>query len=364
MDDLQGLVERVKAATRIEEIVEATGPEFEFDRRHGRYLRCKQPHNDLVIRTDEGYYVWNKQNEKGDVFNWLERRNGWDFWECLRYLAERAKIEIPEKLEKGTPESRAVFKAQRELLGIAAEVLHQYLLKDADALGYARGRGWSDETIKACKLGFTGRSPAAAAKDIGGEFALYGVDPESKPAVSVIGFKGDVTGWCQRHGVPVNKDWVEWGMVPGMVGRKRLVYVHMEGGKAVYLTGRNILGDETNREGRTVKSYNLPRELAGERRVYFNQEYGRKAERCVVVEGQADAITWGQWGMPAVALCGTQWLDHEGLLRELRERHGLLYLGMDQDEAGVKALVGNGDWPLGRWAGGEARVVDLRLETP
>ena len=147
-------------------------------------------------------------------------------------------------------------------------------------------------------------------------------------------------------------------MIPGVMGRTRLVYVHWEGGRAKYLSCRNILGAETNKEGRMVKSYNLPVILGGQRRLYFNHAYGRRAEECVLVEGQADAVTLGQWGFPAAAIAGTSWEDHTEALQELRKRHQRLYIGLDADDAGLTALMGKDkSWPLWETLGAMCRVV-------
>ena len=48
------------------------------------------------------------------------------------------------------------------------------------------------------------------------------------------------------------------------------------------------------------------------------------------MEGQADALTLDQWGIPAVALAGT--FAGDGLLASLFEK--AVYLGLDTDQAG------------------------------
>jgi hypothetical protein len=107
---------------------------------------------------------------------------------------------------------------------------------------------------------------------------------------------------------------------PGM-----LVYPHVEGGRVVYVSARSI-------EGKT--HYNPPSELIGERRVYVNWEFSPRSDELVVVEGQADAVTCGQWGIPALALAGCS--ANEELLVRLA-RHQRVYLALDQDEGGVRA---------------------------
>ena len=193
---------------------------------------------------------------------------------------------------------------------------------------------------------------------MGAEFAMRGVQKDSPAAVCVTGYRGDVREWGRNWGIEVQDNWKDWGLIPGLMGKTRLVYPHIYGGRVRYLSARNILGAEINKEGREVKSFNLPKELAGDRQTYYNHEYAPRAEVCVVVEGQADAITLGQWGKPAAAMIGTAWTDQERVLSELRKRHQRLYLGMDADQAGQEALIGRDhDWPLASLLGPMTRVV-------
>ena len=44
--------------------------------------------------------------------------------------------------------------------------------------------------------------------------------------------------------------------------------------------------------------------------MFYNHVYAPNTDRLVLVEGQADAVTFGQWGIDAVAIAGTSWIDH------------------------------------------------------
>lgn len=168
--------------------------------------------------------------------------------------------------------------------------------------------------------------------------------------------------WAQRWGVDLKghgqEHWIEWGFVPGLIGKTRLIYPHFVLGRVRTFSGRNILGAEVNSEGREVKAYNLPTALAGDRQPFFNHVYSPRADELVIVEGQADAITLGQWGIPAMAMIGTAHQDKPALFEELKKRHGRLYWGLDGDEAGESALIGRKrDWPTAGILGPMARVV-------
>lgn len=357
-EDFTEFIQQVKDANPIEDVIDASGPEYKLQRKRGNYLRG-ETHNSLVVRVDEGYYTWNSRGEKGDVFNWLEARNKWDFWTSLTWLSERAKIEMPQKFRGDDNQPVRVAARKREdAFGIAQRIMTKWLFEDAEALAYVRARGWNDETIQAAGLGFTGRGTPEQVKELRGEFSLYELDQSSPAAVSILGWRGDVAAWARQHDTDIQHNWLGWGMIPGLIGKTRLVYPHWVGGRVRYFSARNILGAEINKEGREIKSWNLPVALVGKRQPYYNHEYGRRAEKVVVIEGQADAVTLGQWGIPAMALAGTSWDDHAETLAELRKRHDVVFLGLDSDQAGMNALIGaDKKWQLGHIVGPMARVV-------
>lgn len=356
MDDI---VEQVKERNRIEDVIGETMP---LQARHGRYLRCAE-HDSLVVDTRTQTYSWNSRNEiRGDVIEWVMRRGNLDFKGAVEQLARRAKLPEP-RWSRETEAQRAAMRMRQTAFQLALNKMMAWLWADAEALGYCRSRGWTDETIREAQLGFSGRATAAEYQEMRGEYQMYEIDPECPDAVAVLGYRGEVRAWAARWQAQLQENWVEWGMIPGLMGKTRLVYAHMVGNRVATFTARNILGAEINREGREVKSFNLPVALAGERQVYYNQAYAPRAEECVIVEGQADAVTLGQWGIPAAALAGTSWQDHAELLGELRKRHPKLYVGMDADEAGMRALTGrNNDWPLAKALGAGCRIITWKGE--
>lgn len=370
---MDNIVEEIKAKADIISVLEADG--YHFPRRGGRYLNCKE-HDSLVVDTHLNAYHWNSKNEAGDIFNWVMNRNqGMDFRAALETLARRAGVALPEKSER-TLQQRLAVRAREDAFQVAQRVMAKWLWEDEKALAYARGRGWSDETIKREGLGFSGYGTTAEYKEMGEEFALYGVDQRSAAAVAIMGFSGDVRAWKEAHEGEIeagewNQDWEGWGRIPGMMSSKhpRLVYPSMYGGRVHTMSGRNLIVDGDRLRGDDErKSHNLPVALGGARRVYFNSVYGPRADEVVIVEGQADKVTLAQWGVPAIALGGTGWKDHEAFLRGLVKRqserdqyaagHETLYIAVDADEAGEKVIQGkDGDFPLADVLGPMARVV-------
>jgi DNA primase len=376
---MDNIIEEIKERVRIEDLIEESG--IPLERRHGRYLRSSagrgQGLHGLVIDTYNNTYHFNGQDEHGDVFNWVMNRmyKGWDFKAALEFLAKRIGLALPDYGEKNM-QARLAVRAQEDAFQVAARVFHKWLLNNEAALTYVRGRGFSDETIVRAKMGFSGSGSATDFKEMAAEFALYGVDPTSAAAVAITGLhpanKAEgVSAWCQAHGIEPDGEWLDWGMIPGMMSKRtpRLVYASQLAGRVIYLFGRNL---KIQAGGEVVgsddpKSYNLNSRLIGSRKLYFNPLYGRRVEDVVLVEGPADAETLGQWGIAAIANGGTAWKDHEDFLKELpkhRDEHGhdhghdAIYLGADADDAGQKVILGrDGEFPLADVLGPMVRVL-------
>jgi hypothetical protein len=165
--------------------------------------------------------------------------------------------------------------------------LHDALLTSQTALAYpTTQRGWQLSTVKAARLGF--------------------MPYDKRPLLADLNLPDKWKAVIQRFPA-------------GM-----LVYLHFENGRLTYLSGRSIEGKQ---------HYNPPRDLIGERRPYHNPLYSADAERVVVVEGQADALTFAEWGIPAIALAGMH-LPSE-LLAQLKA-HRQLFVALDNTPAATE----------------------------
>ena len=95
-------------------------------------------------------------NEGGDLFKYVMKREGWDFSEALRHLAEKAGVE----LTKPTPQQefqKEEYARLRSLLEEAAAFYHHHLVNTEAgkfALDYLHKRGLTDETIQVFQLGY------------------------------------------------------------------------------------------------------------------------------------------------------------------------------------------------------------------
>jgi hypothetical protein len=249
-------LEHIRSRNPIEDVV---GEKFSLKKSGKRFIGVE--HDSMVVVPQSGMYFWNSRGEHGDVFDFVGRYHlnygsGWNnrdpqhFMEAVEHLARRAGINI----ERGTDFRQTAAWSERQLV----QRLHDTLLNTPPALSYAtQGRGWNMQTIRLAKLGF--------------------MPSDKRPLLEGLNLSDSWRSVIQRFPA-------------GM-----LVYVHLHKGRLTYLSGRSIEGK---------KHYNPPRDLIGEKQPYFNHCYADDAVQVVVVEGQADAITFGEWGVPAVAIAG------------------------------------------------------------
>lgn len=356
MASFEEFIEQVREANPIEKVIEESGLVL---RGHGR-LRTGAKHDSLKIRTDMGRFFWYSQNVQGDVFEWVMRETGKDFMGALEQLARRAGLEMPRSQGVVSSQAMKVQRATADVFSVAAQVFHRWLVgdeargvaADAEALAYARGRGWTDETIAREVVGFSGRKSEAQLADMRKEFELFGIDMKLPAAVAVFGLHQDVSGWAAAAGMmdeAREAGWIEKGHIHGLMDKPGLIYTHQRRGSIGYLTRRQLPGfDKIVTEGkeRDWKSHNPQKELVGARLPYVNR-VERVDRPLICVEGQGDAISFGQVGFGALAFCGLMGeiafmaAEDAERLRKMAEwinKHPAVYLFLDDDEAGQKAV--------------------------
>lgn len=356
-ENFDDFVERVREANPIEEVIEASGIHL---RGHGR-LRQGSKHDSLNVRTDMQRYFWysrqGEANWSGDVFAWVMLEKGCEFMEALEMLARQAHLDMPRFQTVNEGEVRRQ-RAAADVFTAAAGVFQKWLVgsgewkADEDALKYARSRGWTDETIAAAMVGCSGRKSPEQLKDMRGEFDLHGIDHLCPAAVAVTGFEGDIEGWAAKYELVDEaraEGWIEKGRIHGLMDTPGLMYAHQLRGGIRYLSRRQLPGFDSfksNGKVREWKSFNPHKALAGPREFYLNHAH-RTDRSLVCVEGQGDAITFGQWGFGSLAFCGllgdpahVSPEDGERMRRMAAfiRKHPAVYLCLDEDEAGAKAV--------------------------
>jgi len=252
-----------------------------------------------VYSATESWYCF-RCAEGGDVIRFVERIAGVSFREAVELLdgpSTLCHVSPPRSFRAAKPRSRPApvhGSAERACLAAAVDVYHNRLLADTRALGYVECRGIDRTTFEGCRLGFAA----------GDELVAY-------------------LRWLR---LPVQAA-VRVGLL-GRDGREflagRVVAPEIRVGQPLWLVGRTI-------DPRDVRPKYLG--LPG-RKPLFGWEFAASHHDVWVVEGIFDFLTLRSWGMPALALVGTQ-VRPETLAA--LERFRRIYLALDNDPAGRDA---------------------------
>jgi DNA primase len=272
----------------------------------------------------------------GDIFEFVQQKEGWDFSEALKYLAHKAGVELKPQTKED--QKRDELKRDREaVFAMAMGFFVDRLCAGGRGKEYAAGRGWADEAITDSGVGYFGRDWQA----LRAHLKAAGADLESPAAVALLGYQGDVQGWARVHGVQAAGGWITDGKIPGMPP-DMLIYPHIRRGRVEYLAGRRLPDPENPN---LPKSWNPPLELAGARAPFFNHAWWKRAasdERApvVILEGQGDGVTLAGWGIAAACLVGCDLDTDSALLGEIKRKAkegAQVVLGLDSDTPGQKA---------------------------
>ncbi|MDP3721354.1 MAG: DNA primase, partial [Anaerolineaceae bacterium] len=255
-------------------------------------------------------------NEGGDIFKYMMKREGWDFAEALRRLAERAGV----TLETFTPERKAAedeYERLRELLEEAVNFYQFQLLKTPagqPALDFLTRRGVKPETIQAFGLGY---SPSGYDGMVN-HFSAKGFSTDDLLAVGLV--------------VPRESG--------GVYDKYR---------NRVMFPIRDAAGKMAGFGARILDPNDIPKFLNSPQTVLFDKShllYGlnfarkpiRAQDQVVIVEGYLDAIILHQAGFDnTVSPMGTAL--NEDQFRLLKKFTKRIVLALDADAAGEKATL-------------------------
>ena len=153
-----GVIDEVKQRT---DIVEVIG-QYATLTKAGRNLRALCPfHSEkhpsfFVYPEQQSWHCFGACNTGGDVFSFVMKKEGFDFGDALRLLAQRAGVAIPSKFEREgrKEENEALY----QLNDATAQYYHNLLLNSAvgeKARNYVASRGFSPKTTADFQLGFS-----------------------------------------------------------------------------------------------------------------------------------------------------------------------------------------------------------------
>jgi DNA primase len=270
----------------------------------------------IVSPDRQTWRCFGQCNEGGDIFKFVMKKEGWDFKEALRSLADRAGV----TLESFTPQKQEEKDAHDRLRGLLEEAVlfyrHQLSTPaGAAALAYLHEkRHLSDATLEAFGLGLA---------------------PDRWDA-ALTHFTGKGFG---------EQDLLEAGLVSqresgGFVDRFRnriMIPIRDENGR---MTGFGARILDPNDYPKFLNSPETP--LFSKSRLLYGLDRARKpiraADQAVIVEGYLDVIALHQAGYAnVVSPMGTALGEDQ--LRLLKRFSRRIVLALDPDAAGRKAVM-------------------------
>jgi DNA primase len=271
----------------------------------------------FVVFPDTGTWrCFGQCNEGGDIFSFTMKKQGWDFSETLKYLAEKAGVQLkPQTPEEIVAEEEHT--QYRSVLEDAANYFHQQLRHTADgliALNYLKSRGLSDEIIDTFGLGYAPNSRDAIIQ----YFKARGMSETRLIEVGLVTEREDGARYDKfRHRI----------MFPIRDGRGRMAGF-----------GGRIL--DPNDIPKFMNSPQTP--VFDKSALLYGLEHARNPIRAmnqaVIVEGYLDVIALHQAGFTnTVSPMGTALTEQQvRLLKRLTQRY---ILALDPDSAGDKATM-------------------------
>lgn len=271
----------------------------------------------FVVFPETGTWRCFSCNEGGDIFNFMMRKEGYDFAQALRELAKRAGVE----LEPLTPEKVERDERQDLLRNLLEEVIvfyRHHLLQTPggkEAHAYLSRRGIKPETIEQFGLGYAPHSWDATHL----HFLKKGFEMEDLLDAGLVVEKEERSSFYDRF-------------------RNRVMFPI-----------RDASGQMTGFGARALHDEDMPKYLNSPQSVLFDKShilYGldaarksiRREDQVVIVEGYMDVIGLHQAGFTnAVSPMGTALNEHQ--FRQLKRFTRRMVMALDADAAGEKATL-------------------------
>ncbi len=305
--------ERVRQAT---DIVALIGETVELRQRGQEFWGCCPFHGEKTpsFKVNPATGLWHcfGCGQGGDVFSYVQKRENLEFPDAIRYLADRAGIELQEERDASRgPKRNRLIDCLTETESFYAMMLMRGKTA-GEARKYLSGRGFGSDVCRRWKLGYApGRGSLVA------HLREKGFSVQEMVAADVA---------TQRGGRVQDRFW-DRVMFP----------IHDERGRTIAFGGRYIVKRENTGKylnTRDTAVFNKRKHLFA----YDRAKDGMAATgKAIVCEGYTDVIAMHEAGFTnAVAALGTAFgIDHVRLMERQRVRE--IVCMFDGDEAGQRA---------------------------
>ncbi len=270
----------------------------------------------VVFQETGTWRCFGECNDGGDIFKYVMKKEGWDFPEALRELAQRAGVELTPQ----TPEQQAQYEEYDRLRELLEEAVTFYWhnLKNTsaggEALNYLHQRGLTNETIESFGIGYAPKSWDATTDF----FKSKGYTEQELIDAGMV---------SQRDSGGIYDRFRHRAMIPIRDDRGRMAAF-----------GARILDPDD-----VPKYLNSPQtDIFDKGRILFGLDKARRAirsqDQVVIVEGYMGVLAPHQHEYTnVVATMGTALTENH--LRLIKRFTRKIVLAMDSDTAGMKATM-------------------------
>jgi len=310
------VIDEVKQRTDIIEVIS----QYTTFKKAGRTFRALCPfHSEkhssfFVYPEQQSWHCFGACSTGGDIFSFIMKKEGIDFGDALRLLAQKAGVTIPSRSEPeaGKEERERLYQVNQA----AAQYFHNLLLNSPvgeKAREYFASRGFSPKTVTDFQLGFSLNSWDALK-----QYLMERGHTESELLTAGLIIETEAGGTHDRF-------------------RNRLMFPIADVRRRIVGFGARVLDDS------------LPKYLNSPQTLIFNKSsclYGinlataaiRQQNLVVIVEGYMDVITAHQNSFNnVVASMGTSVTEQQVYILKRLTRN--MALALDADTAGEEATL-------------------------
>ena len=318
----QSTVDRIVETSQTQ-IIDVVSEFVSLRRRGVNYIGNCPFHNEktpsFTVSPHKGIYKCFGCGKGGNAVNFLMDVEQISFVDAIKYLGKKFHINV-EEVEL-SPEQQQVKNERESMMAVSAfaqKYFTQQLLKSDEGrsvgLSYLRGRGFRDDIIQKFELGYS---------------------PENKSALTNEALKNSFKiEFLEKTGLTIVRDNYKADRFRGRV----IFPIHSISGKTTAFGGRILKSDV-----KTAKYLNSPEsEIYHKSKILYGIYHAKteitKKDRCYLVEGYTDVISFHQSGITnVVASSGTALtVDQIRLIARFTPNITIIY---DGDPAGIRASL-------------------------